>query len=101
MASLSLGISKTAKRFMQERGIEDVTFLLIAREVVGCCIGMIKEIEPVHQAPDDASNFRYVKVDDCNVFISRDIKILGPLTLTTEGLWKTKRLCLKGATVPL
>ncbi len=33
--------------------------------------------------------------------ISREIKILGPLTLDTEGFWKIKRLCLNGATVPI
>ena len=93
-------ISKSAKKFIQERDIEDVTFNLIEQDVAGCCIGIAKEIQPVYKAPVDASNYRYFQAERCHIFISRKIKILGPLTLTTEGLWK-KQLFLSGATVPI
>lgn len=93
-------ISKSAKAFIQERDIEDVTFNLIEQEVSGCCIGVAKEIRSVYKAPADASNYRYFQVEGCHIFISRNVKIIGPLTLTTEGLWK-KRLFLSGATVPI
>lgn len=93
-------ISKSAKKFIQERDIEDVTFNLIEQDVAGCCIGIAKEIQPVYKAPADASNYRYFQAEGCHIFISRKIKILGPLTLTTEGLWK-KQLFLSGATVPI
>lgn len=93
-------ISKSAKKFIQERDIEDVTFNLIEQDVAGCCIGIAKEIKLVYKAPADASNYRYFHAEGCHIFISRKIKILGPLTLTTEGLWK-KQLFLSGATVPI
>jgi len=93
-------ISKSANKFIRERNIEDVTFNLIEQEVAGCCIGIAKEIKPVYKAPADASNYRYIQAEGCHIFISRKIKIIGPLTLTTEGLWK-KRLFLSGATVPI
>ena len=93
-------ISKSAKAFIHERDIEDVTFNLIEQEVAGCCIGVVKEITPAYKAPADASNYRYFQVEGCHIFISRKIKIIGALTLTTEGLWK-KRLFLSGATVPI
>ena len=94
-------ISKTAKKFIHERNIEDVTFNLIEQEVAGCCIGIVKEIVPKHEAPKDASSYRYVQAGGYHIFISRNIKILGPLTLTTEGIWKMRQLSLNGATVPL
>ena len=93
-------ISKSAIKFIQERNIEDVTFNLIEQDVAGCCIGIAKEIKPVYKAPADASNYRCFQAEGCYIFISRKIKILGPLTLTTEGLWK-KQLFLSGATVPI
>ena len=93
-------ISKSAKKYIQERDIEDVTFNLIEQDVAGCCIGIAKEIKPVYKAPADASNYRYFHTEGCHIFISRKVKILGPLTLTTEGLWK-KQLFLSGATVPI
>ena len=93
-------ISKSAIKFIQERNIEDVTFNLIEQDVAGCCIGIAKEIKPVYKAPVDASNYRYFQTEGCHIFISRKIKILGPLTLTTEGLWN-KRLFLSGGTVPI
>jgi hypothetical protein len=93
-------ISKSARKFLQERNIVDVTFNLIEQNVAGCCIGVAKEIKPEYKAPVNASNYRYVQAEGCHIFISRMIRILGPLTLTTEGLWK-KRLFLSGATIPI
>jgi hypothetical protein len=93
-------ISKSANKFILERNIEDVTFNLIEQEIAGCCVGVAKEIIPVYEAPANASNYRYIKTEGCHVFISRKIKIIGPLTLTTEGLFK-KRLYLSGAIVPI
>jgi len=100
MKNLNIKISSSAKKFICERDIEDVTFNLIEQDVAGCCIGIAKEIKPVYKTPANASNYRYVQVEGYHFFISRKIKILGPLTLTTEGLWK-KRLFLSGATVPI
>lgn len=95
-----LKISESARKFMQEHQIEDVTFNLLEQDVTGCCLGMVKEIQPVYRAPRNAAGYRYFQAEGCHIFISRQIKLLGPLTLTTEGLFK-KRLCLCGATVPL
>jgi len=98
---MELKVTHKAKQFIQERKIKDVTFKLKELDINGCCIGIAKEIEPVYEAPKDASGFRYIQKDGYHVFISRKIKILGPLTLTTEGFWKLKRLYLNGATVPI
>ena len=100
MGYLTINLSKSACKFIQERDIEDVTFKLKELEVAGCCVGIVKEIEPVYNAPEDASGYRYCRAERCHIFISRKIKIIGPLTLTTEGLWK-KRLFLSGTTVPI
>jgi hypothetical protein len=86
---------------MEERGIEDVTFNLKVIEPAGCALGIVKEIEPVYESVVDASRYRHYQVEGRHIFISREIKLLGPLTITTEGLWKMKRLALSGATVPL
>ena len=101
MINTSLKISIAARKFLQEKRIGDVTFNLLQSDVVGCCVGIVKEIVPRYEAPKDASNYRYVRADGYHIFISRSIKILGPLTLATEGAWKLKRLALNGATVPL
>lgn len=100
MGTKNISISSSARKFMEERGIEDVTFNLI-EEPVGCCIGIVKEIEPVYEAVENASQYLYFHTKGKHVFISREIKILGPLTITTEGFWKMKRLALNGVTVPL
>lgn len=97
----NIAIKPSAKKFMQEKGIEDVTFYLRVEEPAGCCIGIIKEIEPLYEAVKDASRYRYFQAEGKHVFVSKDIKIMGPLTLVTEGFWKMKRLALRGATVPL
>ena len=98
MGTLNIKISRSAKKFIREKEIEDVTFNLIAHDVSGCCIGFAQEIKPVYKAPVDASHYRYMQTDGCHIFISRKIKILGPLTLTTEGVWK-KQLSLSGASI--
>jgi len=92
-------ITDAARKFMDERGIDTITFRLI-EETMGCCVGVVKEIEPLYEAPADASQYLYFKVEGRHIFISRKIRIIGPLKLTTEGLWK-KRLGLSGVTVPL
>ena len=98
---MKIEISNSARKFLEENGIEDVTFNLLEADVKGCCLGIVKEIVPNYVAPRDASNYRYYRADDFNIFISRYIKILGPLTLITEGFWKLKRLSIDGVTVPL
>ncbi|MBW1695957.1 MAG: hypothetical protein JRH18_04610 [Deltaproteobacteria bacterium] len=100
MEGLKIHISKSARRFFDENGIEDVTFKLVEITVSGCCVGIAKEIETVYEAPKNASGYRYFQAEGRHIFISRNIKIHHPLTLTTEGIFK-KRLCLSGATVPI
>jgi hypothetical protein len=78
---------------MQKNGIEDVTFNLSRAE----SSGVLKEIEPVYRAPADASGYRYFVVEGFHIFVARDIKILGPLTISTAGIWKFKQLFLDGA----
>ena len=98
---VDMTISDSAKKFMKKWDIQDVTFKLKVVETAGCCLGIVKEIEPVYKAVENASNYRYFKIGDKHIFLSRDIKILGPLTLTTQGFWKMKRLALDGATIPI
>lgn len=100
MGYLKTTISKSARKFIKEKKIKDVTFNLIEGDVAGCCVGIVKDIEPVYKAPNDASGYRYCQTEGFHIFISRKIKILGPLTVTTEGIWK-KRLFLNGATIPI
>ena len=98
---MKINLSKPAKKFLQENQIIDITFNLFESDVVGCCVGFVKEIVSKYEAPKNAANYRFIRADGYNIFISRKIRILGPLTLTTEGAWKMKRLALDGATVPL
>ena len=100
MTNPKVNISKSAKKFLQEKGIEDVTFNLIEANVAGCCVGIVKEIQPVYKAPGNAAAYRYFQVDGHHVFVARKIKISNLLTLATEGIWN-KRLCLDGAIVPI
>ena len=99
METFNLKITHPAKTFMDQRGIDTVTFQLIEGRV-GCCVGVVKEIEPLYEAPLDASGYLYFSAAGRHIFISRKIRLVGPLKVTTEGLWK-KRLSLAGATVPL
>ena len=98
---MALKISASAKKYMDERGIRDVTFKLLQYRAAGCCIGIVKDIEAYHEAPANARNFRYFHIDDYHVFISRAIKILGPIEISLHGFWNMKRLALKGAGIPL
>lgn len=99
MDKLNLEMTDSAKKFMNERGIDSVTFDLV-EGTVGCCVGVVKEIEPLYEPPGDATEYFYKMSDGRHIFISRKLKIVGPLKVSTEGFWK-KRLCLSGATVPL
>jgi|Deesub1362A_J573_1020465.scaffolds.fasta_scaffold00334_16 hypothetical protein len=101
MVGGQINVSRSALRFMEKHGIKDVTFRLKVMEASGCCLGIVKEIEPEYRAPKDASRYYYFRAGDRHVFVSREIKILGRLTLTTEGIWKMRRLALDGATIPL
>lgn len=100
MANMNLRISTGARKFCLENSIYDVTFNLIEADVSGCCIGFVREIQPVYTAPANAAGYRYCQVDGIHVYISRKIRIVGPLILATEGIWK-KHLCLNGASIPL
>ena len=93
MGSAKIRLSASARKFMQKNGITDVTFNLRHAKAKGG----LNEIEPVYQAPVNASGYRYFVVEGYHVFVARRIKILGPLTLTTEGIWKFKQLFLDGA----
>ena len=100
LGNLKIKISKSARRFLHEKGVEDITFNLIEIDVAGCCIGVAKEIVPVYEAPPNASGYRYAQVDGHTVYVARKIKVMNPLTLSTEGIFR-KQLCLEGALVPI
>lgn len=93
MGNLIAKITESAARFMDEMGIKEVTFELIQ-------LGIVREIEPFYQAPRCATGYRYSKFHGRHIYISRKIRIIGPLVLTTEWVWK-KKLFLSGASVPL
>jgi hypothetical protein len=93
MGNMKIKLSSSARKFIQKNSITDVTFDLRRAEPKG----FLKEIEPVYEAPADASGYRYFVVEGYHVFVARDIKILGPLTISTEGIWKFKQLFLNGA----
>ncbi len=93
MGNTTIKLSSSARKFMQKRGITDVTFDLRRAGPKG----YLKEIEPVYEAPADASGYRYFLVEGYHIFVARSIKILGPLTISTEGIWKFKQLFLNGA----
>jgi len=98
---MKISITNSAKKFINKWGIEDVTFHLKEIALSGCCVGIVKEIEPIYKCVEDATAYRYYEAEGTYIFISRDIRVLGPLTLTTEGFWKLRRLALEGASVPL
>jgi hypothetical protein len=93
MGNTKIKLSASARKFMQKNGITDVTFEIRRAGIEG----YLKEIEPVYRAPADASGYRYFVVEGYHVFVARSIKILGPLTISTEGIWKFKQLFLNGA----
>ncbi len=94
-------VSSAARRLIEEKGIDKVTFDLKMTPTVGCCIKNIKEIEPIYEEPENKAKYWTVKVDRLVVYISRRITILRPLKLVTDGLWKFKRLALHGVSIPL
>jgi hypothetical protein len=93
MGNTKIKLSASARKFMQKNGLTDVTFEIRRAGIEG----YLKEIEPVYRAPADASGYRYFVVEGYHVFVARSIKILGPLTISTEGIWKFKQLFLNGA----
>ena len=66
--------------------IRDVTFNLIEMDVGGI-FGIIKEIEPAYEAPENASDHRFFRVGRLSVFIDRKIDIVGPLSINITGMW--------------
>ncbi|MBN1930607.1 MAG: hypothetical protein JW786_03240 [Desulfobacterales bacterium] len=101
MQAINISISSSAKNFIMKRGITDITFDLEILEPAGCSLGIVKEIEPAYRAAENVDRYYYTEVENIRIYISRQIKIVGPLRLTTEGFWKLKRLYLSGATIPL
>ena len=83
---------------MEEMGITDVTFNLIEYDVPNT-MGIIKEIEPVYHAPENATGYRFFRMGKICVFIDRNIVITGPIVLKTEGFFG-KKLALGGAKTP-
>ena len=98
---MEIAVSSSARKFMKERGIQNVIFDLKIIEPARCSIGIVKEIEPCYEPVKNKAKYFCLQVEGRRVFISKELRILGPLTLATEGFWKMKRLALIGATVPL
>ena len=83
---------------MEKMGITDVTFNLIEYDIPNT-MGIIKEMEPVYHAPENATGYRFFRLGKICVFIDRNIEIIGPIVLKTEGFWE-KRLVLGGGKTP-
>lgn len=98
MIIVGFSISKSAKKLIQDKGITDVTFKLVELDIRGA-MGIIKEIRPFYQAPEDASGYKYFREGSFSVFIDREIMIVGPLVLKTGG-FLNKNLALGGAKAP-
>ena len=95
---MGIKISKSAQKLIQELELTDVTFELIELDIRGA-MGIIKEIRPNYEAPEDASGYKYFRKGDFSVFIDREIIINGPLVLKTSG-YLNKKLALSGAKTP-
>ena len=77
LGKLIIRITDPAAKFMEERGIYDVTFELIQ-------LSLAKEIVPRYQAPEEIREYRHFKSHDRHIYIFRKIRIIAPLVLTTE-----------------
>lgn len=95
---MGFAISKSAREFIKERKLTDVTFKLVEIDVRGT-MGIIKEIRPFYQAPVDASGYKYFREKDFSIFVDREIIIKGPLVLKTSGI-RHKQLALSGVKIP-
>ena len=98
---MQVSISPSARKFMQAHQIDCVTFKLKEMEPAGCCVGIVKEIEPSFDRPPNTDRYRHFQAEGKDIYIYRDIKIIGSLRVTTEGFWKMRRLALNGVTIPL
>ena len=96
----SIKIEPAAKRFMERMGINEATFN-VALYNIKSPVGYVKEIEGAYESPADARHHKYYYVDGYHIYISRDVRIFSPLTITLEGFWKFKCLALNGAGVPI
>ena len=96
--TFKMKITESARKFIEKKGLTDVTFSLVEHDIRGA-MGIIKEIIHVYKAPVDASGHKFFQVENLYVFVDRNIEITGPLILKTEGLLKN-RLALGGAKPP-
>ena len=67
MGSTKIKLSASARKFMQKKGIKDVTFNLRRARAKGD----LNEIEPVYEASANASGYRYFVVEGNHVFVAR------------------------------
>ena len=94
MIEPKIRITPGAANFIEKMAITDITFDIIEMNLGGI-LGIVKEIAPFYETPEDASGYRFFKIGELTIFIHRKIEIFGPLVLKTEGLW-TKQLVLTG-----
>ena len=85
---------------MERLGINEATFNVVVYNIKSP-VGYVKEIEGTYESPADARHHKYYYIDGHHIYISRDVRIFGPLTITLEGFWKLNRLALDGAGVPI
>ncbi len=94
--------SRSARKFMEEKGITAVTFELNVLAPKGaCCLRVAKEIEPVYRVARELSEYHRFEIEGRRIFVAKKLKIYAPMKLVTEGFGFFKRLALSGVTVTI
>ncbi len=102
MRHKNFSISRSAKDFIEKKNIENATFnLKVLKPKGGCCLSIAKDIEPVYEVANDPRLYNEFQVDGKRFFIAKEIRIVGPIKLVTEGFGYFKRLALSGVLIPI
>ncbi|MGD8561310.1 MAG: CC/Se motif family (seleno)protein [Desulfarculaceae bacterium] len=91
---VQIKVTPRAKRFVQENGITDLTFVHHAPDVA-CCLGVTHEVLSASQPPTKPEDYHHLQADGINLYVDRALIMGDRLTLTVRGIFK-KRLDLDG-----
>lgn len=89
-----ISVTPAAKRYIQENGIIDISFVHHAPDVA-CCLGVTHEVLVAEEAPKKTENFYDFQSEGVNLYIDRELLMSNKLRLKLRGVFK-KRLDLDG-----
>src|SRR6056297_1054658 len=97
---MEIRFSNRARKLLKNKDCRQLVFYLIELETADS-IGAARDIGVSYTPPHNTGQYRRANADGIDIYIDRNLRIIGPVVIKKQGFWKLSTIYADGLQIPL